>query len=235
MDNYFALLVDSGGGQAVRMVKALVEKSFMCHWEPTPDKALMRLSRRQYDLLFACESEFDGWLEQFCLAARRRDPKMTIIASMSNQHSGLEERLLDAVDDVVTISTPASVALKRAMVRLRSRSHKARPPKPANQYICLGDAVVDFTMMEVRNNGRSGRLSKGLARLLRYLLANRNRPVTRRDAASAVWANSRVDPQGRNLDMQVMKLRRLIENDPRRPAVLKTVRGVGYVLILPNY
>ena len=69
------------------------------------------------------------------------------------------------------------------------------------------------------------RLTEAEAKLLRRLAANPHAPVDRFDLIQ-----DDADPTGRAVDVQVTRLRRKIEQDPRAPRYLQTVRGVGYLL-----
>ncbi|WP_343561939.1 response regulator transcription factor [Kiloniella sp. b19] len=81
-------------------------------------------------------------------------------------------------------------------------------------------------------------LTEAEAALLRTLAGNANEAVSRDALAEAsLAANPNSDPQGegtinaRTVDVQITRLRRKIENDPRYPQYLQTLRGVGYTLI----
>ncbi|MGH7829572.1 MAG: winged helix-turn-helix domain-containing protein, partial [Candidatus Binatia bacterium] len=63
--------------------------------------------------------------------------------------------------------------------------------------------------------------------LLRFLVQNPNRVVSRDQLLDRVWGSEVfVDP--RTVDVHIRRLRKAIEKDDRRPEWLQTVRGVGY-------
>ncbi len=65
-------------------------------------------------------------------------------------------------------------------------------------------------------------------RLLYYLASRPNRVFSRDQLLDAVWGNDRfVTP--RSVDVYIMRLREKIEDNPQRPAFVKTVRGAGYL------
>ena len=68
------------------------------------------------------------------------------------------------------------------------------------------------------------------AKLLKYLVANAGQTVTRPNMLHWVWRDSAVDPIGKNIDMYILRLRKLIEPDCTKPIYLKTVYGRGYKL-----
>jgi two-component system phosphate regulon response regulator OmpR len=61
---------------------------------------------------------------------------------------------------------------------------------------------------------------------MRHLARTPHEPVDRLELATGSS-----DPSGRAVDVQVTRLRRKIEDDPKLPLYIQTVRGVGYVLV----
>jgi DNA-binding response OmpR family regulator len=90
--------------------------------------------------------------------------------------------------------------------------------------------TVDFGALELRAGGRVVRLTLMEAELLRYLIANAGRAVSRREILEDVW-NLREDTDTRAIDNFIVRLRRYVEDDPSDPRHLLTVRGVGYRFI----
>jgi two-component system phosphate regulon response regulator OmpR len=89
----------------------------------------------------------------------------------------------------------------------------------------LGPCVFDPGRGELTRDGRAVRLTEAEVSLLRRLARSPHEPVDRRDLVQ-----DDVDPGGRAIDIQVTRLRRKIEADPRSPRYLQTVRGIGYML-----
>jgi two-component system phosphate regulon response regulator OmpR len=69
------------------------------------------------------------------------------------------------------------------------------------------------------------RLTEAEAQLLRQLALAAHTPIDRMDLA-----RDTADITGRAVDVQVTRLRRKIEDDPKNPRYLQTVRGIGYML-----
>ena len=78
-------------------------------------------------------------------------------------------------------------------------------------------------------SGEGCRLTIAEARLLRTLLDNPNQVLARQEILEHL-ARSLSSPFDRSVDVLVARLRRKIEADPKRPQIIETVRGVGYVL-----
>jgi DNA-binding response OmpR family regulator len=68
------------------------------------------------------------------------------------------------------------------------------------------------------------------ARLLRYLIENADRAVSRKEILTELW-ELHEDTDTRAIDNFIVRLRKLIEDRPEHPQVLVTVRGVGYKFV----
>jgi len=106
--------------------------------------------------------------------------------------------------------------LRRALPLVRS----------AHAEVCMGDAVFDPERAQLRRKGKPVHLTSSEAALLQLFAANAGRPFSRADLCSRLGVTLE-----RSIDVQVTRLRRKIEEDPKLPLYLQTVRGVGYVLV----
>lgn len=87
--------------------------------------------------------------------------------------------------------------------------------------------TIDFGNLELRDNGNTTHLTVMEAELLRHLIRNRGRVVSRKSILEEVWG-LREDTDTRAIDNFIVRLRRYLEDNPSRPKHLLTVRGVGY-------
>ena len=120
-------------------------------------------------------------------------------------------------------------------LRIRALLRRAAPPAPVEAApvgpLALGPLVFDRARGELRGPAGVVRLTGGEAALLAALAARPNEVLTREDIAAALEMD---DSGERAIDVQVTRLRRKIEADPREPRFLHTVRGRGYIL-KPGY
>jgi len=119
---------------------------------------------------------------------------------------------------------------RELVLRIRAMLRRAVPPAPvetANGPVQLGLAEFDPDRGELRDAHGPIRLTGGEAALLTALARKANEVLSREEIAAAL----EMDESGeRAIDVQVTRLRRKIETDPREPRFLHTVRGRGYVL-----
>ncbi len=91
--------------------------------------------------------------------------------------------------------------------------------------IKLGTATFDMERLELLRDGKPLRLTEAEAQLLKTLAIHAHAPVER-----MTLSPDTADITGRAVDVQVTRLRRKLEADPKNPRYLQTVRGVGYML-----
>jgi two-component system phosphate regulon response regulator OmpR len=105
------------------------------------------------------------------------------------------------------------------------RRADARPAAAGGGALSLGLCRFDLERGELSREGVPVRLTEAEVALLKRLARSPHEPVDRLELARET-----VDPSGRAVDVQVTRLRRKIESDPKAPRYLQTVRGVGYLL-----
>lgn len=86
---------------------------------------------------------------------------------------------------------------------------------------------IDFENLRLEVLGKETHLTLMEADLLRYLVRNRGRSVSRKELLEQVW-RLREDTDTRAIDNFIVRLRRYIEDEPSDPRYLRTVRGIGY-------
>jgi len=87
--------------------------------------------------------------------------------------------------------------------------------------------TIDFGALELRSEHNTIHLTLMESELLRHLVCNDGKIVSRRQILEEVWGLHE-DTDTRAIDNFVVRLRRYIEDDPGHPRHLLTVRGVGY-------
>jgi DNA-binding response OmpR family regulator len=89
---------------------------------------------------------------------------------------------------------------------------------------------VDFDLLELSVRDQVFRLTVMEGQVLRYLIEHEGKPVSRTRMLHEVWGVSE-SADTRPIDNFIVRLRRYIEDDPRSPRHVLTVRGVGYRFI----
>jgi two-component system phosphate regulon response regulator OmpR len=115
---------------------------------------------------------------------------------------------------------------RELLLRIAAILRRATRPPDGPQPIRIGRLRFDPERAELSQGGDTVRLTDVEASLLRVLAQSPGAIVTRDELAE----RSRIPVNARSIDVQVNRLRRKLEPDPRNPRYLQTVRGSGYVL-----
>lgn len=135
---------------------------------------------------------------------------------------------------------PKPFELNILLARLRSLLRRSRwsrsetkasvPQATDEQTFSFDGKTVDFGALELRVGKKVHRLTIMEMELLRYLIRNQGKPVSRRAILEEVWGLHE-DTDTRAIDNFVVRLRRYIERFPSAPRHLLTVRGLGYEFV----
>ncbi len=170
---------------------------------------------------------------KLCSFARSCTPYAILIVLMSRIIINIEERLFDCGVDDVAVGKQTSVAILTKRIRAHMRNDKFGF---GINRVWLNGTLVDFDRREVLCNGSTRNLPGILNDLLKYFLENPNRIVTRDELLkSPIWQDSICTPAnegGKTFDVNVSKLRKIIEPDPANPRIIMSVRGAGWKLAI---
>ena len=115
--------------------------------------------------------------------------------------------------------------LRRGEQRVSATPAGETPPTPVQ----VGRATVDLAGHRLTRDGEVRPVKPKAFELLGFLLRNAGQVFSREQLLADVWGYDYAG-ETRTVDVHVHWLRAEIEEDPRKPKVLETVRGVGYVL-----
>lgn len=106
---------------------------------------------------------------------------------------------------------------------------KVLVPEENSKHLKVGPLSLDVERNMVYCEGRQARLTPKLAQLLEELMRHAGEVLVREDLFSSVWQTEYI-ADTRTLDVHISWLRQAVEEDPRHPKFIKTIRGVGYRL-----
>ena len=130
-------------------------------------------------------------------------------------------------DDYLPKPFELPILLARLQGLLRRREWMGVSRAPAADAFSFDGRTIDFGKLELRVNRNTIQLTLMEAELLRHLVRNSGRIVSRKAILEEVWGLHE-DTDTRAIDNFIVRLRRYIEDDPAKPKHLLTVRGVGY-------
>ncbi len=139
--------------------------------------------------------------------------------------AGADDYLTKPFDLAILMARIQGLLRRREWLRADARNFGA-PAAPTDTFT-FGDKSVHFDLLELRVRDQVFPLTLMEANLLRYLIQHEGRPVSRKVMLEEVWGLHE-DTDTRAIDNFMVRLRRYLEDDPRRPRHILTVRGMGY-------
>ncbi|MDQ7988613.1 MAG: two-component system response regulator OmpR [Candidatus Dactylopiibacterium sp.] len=121
------------------------------------------------------------------------------------------------------------VARIHAVLRRRPRTLPGAPATEPTR-IRFGEVEADLTTRQLSRRGEKLALTTGEFALLKVLLQHPREPLSR-DKLMELARGREYDAFDRSIDVQVSRLRKLIEDEPAKPRYLQTVWGFGYVFV----
>ena len=137
--------------------------------------------------------------------------------------SGLE---IGADDYLSKPFEPKELLLRLERLLLRNNRKSSNE---TDRYVEIGNKVFDLYRMELSYENRIVKLTNLEISLLKFLVLNPEKTISREMVLKDLNLNHEdKDINQRNVDVQITRLRKKIEQDPKNPRHLKTVRGRGY-------
>ncbi|MEZ4726466.1 MAG: response regulator transcription factor [Caldilineaceae bacterium] len=222
------LLVEDERAVAHGLRYGLQSEGFAVLWAETGQAALALAREQQPQLILLDIRLPDMTGFDVCRQLRGEGMRQPILILTARDEEidkvlGLE---LGADDYVVKpYSLRELISRIRALLR-RAYGELAAPV--AGSTLTFGDVRVDLERMKVLRNGVSVDLTPTEFRLLRALLSQPERPISREALIETVWGYTSDIENDRTVDAHLRHLRQKLEADPADPRWLVTVRGVGY-------
>jgi DNA-binding response OmpR family regulator len=202
---------------SVSFVPSLRKKEYLVEIVPTGNAAVARLVEVDPDLVVVNAASLRSSGKRICNEIREKSSELPIVLIVSPEHAN---------SGVAT----ANVILELPFTS-RKLLNRIAPllPGDGKNILHVGFIRLDLELKRVRCLGREARLTPRLTHLLRVLLLHAGEAVERQRLFSEVW-DTQYTGDTRTLDVHISWLREAIEENPRQPQFLKTIRGVGYRL-----
>lgn len=117
-----------------------------------------------------------------------------------------------------------------AVLRRRPAADAPGAPSMTDEVVKFGEFELDLGTRVLRKNGEPVPLTTGEFAVLKAFARHPKQPLSR-DKLMEIARGREYEAFDRSLDVQVSRLRKMIEPDPSKPRFLQTVWGVGYVFI----
>lgn len=188
-------------------------------------EALALLKKQEFDLIVLdiMMEDIDGFT---VVQKLRADNIMTPVLMLSGKQEEMDQVLglgLGA-DDYLTKPFHLSVLIQKAKALIR-RNSVYSPQKQSG--ILVGPFRFDTMKLECYKDGRRLNLTAREMVLFRFFLEHPGQVFTKEQLYHQVWNENLVDDN--TIMVYIKRIREKIEDDSKKPAYLKTVRGIGYI------
>lgn len=216
------LVVDDDARLRALLQRYLVQNGFLVSTAVDAAEARAQLARLAFDLvvLDVMLPDMDGIVLTQELR-RETDLPILLLTARGEPEDRIRGLEVGADDYLVKPFEP-----RELLLRITTILRRVQPAGGEPELVRFGPFTFDPTTLELSRDGRPVHLTTGEATLLKVLALQPGRPIGRAE----LGARGRIPGSDRAVDVQIVRLRRKIEDDPRQPRWLLTIRGEGYVL-----
>ncbi len=222
------LLVEDEDTLAIGLEYNLSEEGYIVKWVTDGKQALKSIDTQEFDIVIL--DIMLPYIDGFKVAEKIREkfPQMPIL--MLTAKSGVKDRIKGleiGADDYLTKPFHLQELLLRIQVMLKRKSwYKfVTSSRPIYRF---GQNEINFENLSCRANNKKIQLTTHEAMLLKYLIDNKGKIVSRKELLEKVWGiNS--DIETRTVDNFIVRLRKYFEPNPAKPIYIKSIRGAGYI------
>ena len=214
------LLVEDDPSIVLALAEFLTGEDFETTSAATQKEAEQRLCQSVYDLLLVDLALSEGNGFDVCAVAKQRGLPVIFLTASTDENSVVAGLDMGADDYIAKPFRPRELVSRiRSVLRRYSNSQTVEQP---------GNVVVDLERGAVRKNGEEVLLSALEYKLFSALLTHRGKLMTRGKLLEEIWDIDGDFVNDNTLTVYIKRLREKIEDDPQAPAIIKTVRGMGY-------
>ena len=219
------LIIDDDKDLAMIITDMLESKGFEVSYAASSEEAFDILSERSFDIILLDINLPDASGFEICRQLREVSNVPVIFASARTSETDRITGFDIGGDDYL----PKPYSMKELLSRINALIRRTYGSSTSEKTVTFGSVCVSITARTVTRSGKPVNLSLREFDLLAYLCEHKNEAVTKDKLINEVWgAFSMVEPS--TLTVHIRWLREKLENDPAKPAYIKTVWGVGYIL-----
>lgn len=225
MANRKILIIDDDEDLSMIISDMLESKGFEVSCAVSSEEAFDVLSERSFDLILLDINLPDSDGFEICRQLREVSNVPVIFASARTSETDRITGFDIGGDDYL----PKPYSMKELLSRINALIRRTYGSNTDERIVTFGSVSVNITSRTVTRDGKAVNLSLREFDLLAYLCEHKNEAITKDKLINEVWgAFSMVEPS--TLTVHIRWLREKLENDPAKPAYIKTVWGMGYIL-----
>ena len=214
---------------------SLIDAGYYVSAVTTGEDALKFLRSESISLILL-DISLDGRMrgDEVLAFIRKRELDIPVFMVTGEMHLNYKiDCFKNGCDDYITKPFPMPELIARI-----NRLFKKKKQLNTDQYlgeIVMGDLILDIDNMMISVNGKKTQLRKKIFHLLSIFINNPYQIFSQQQIMSRVWPEiAEEDMDANTLFVHIRELRKIIEKNPSSPQMLKTVKGMGYYLDLPD-
>lgn len=218
------LFVEDDATIAMGVEYSLKQDGFQVNLADRLGEARDLLKRQPFDLVLLDLGLPDGSGYTLCKEIRAAGDTPIIILSARDEEASIVLGLDLGADDYIT----KPFRLRELASRMKAVLRRRGPVEAGDRTLTCGDVTVFTQQAKVHKNGHEVLLTALEYRLLLTLIINQGRVLTRSQILGSIWDVDEDFVDDNTLTVYIKRLREKLEDDPQNPALIKTVRGLGY-------
>jgi len=226
------LIVDDDPGLSSLLERFFTSKGYRTRAVPNVEQMDRLLTREVFnlvvlDLMLPGE---DGLSACRRLHAANNQIPIIMLTAKGDELSRIKGLELGADDYLAKPFNPDELMARVKAVLRRQSAPVPGAPGSEDETVTFGDYELSLATRELKRGNEVHMLTTGEFAVLKALVMHAREPLTR-DKLMNLARGREWDALERSIDVQISRLRRMIEPDPSKPRYIQTVWGVGYVFV----
>jgi len=215
------LIVEDDESIVINLTEYLSDEGYEVEWAAGQKEAIEKIIKKKYDLILLDISLKDGNGFAVCAAVKENTSTPVIFLTASDDEYSVVTGLdMGAYDYVIKPFRP-----RELLSRIRNVLRRSGESIPV---VKLDNICIDTVKGLVTKNREEIYLSALEYRLLLVFINNKGIVLSRSRLIEEIWSIAGEYVNDNTLTVYIKRLREKIEDDPKNPKIIKTIRGLGY-------
>lgn len=220
-DKPHILVIDDDDRLRSLLSKYLSEQGFLVTAAASAAEARGKLSAFMFDLLILDVMMPNETGLEFLASLKGKHIPTLMLSAMGETEDRIKGLELGAEDYLTKPFEP-----KELVLRIRAILRRVSTQEEKSQTVQFGDFRFDLSNSQLKKGDEIIHLTSNEALLLKVLALQAGSPVSREELSKSMTAAT----NERSIDVQMLRLRKKIEENDSKPLYIQTIRGAGYVL-----
>ena len=220
------LLVEDDKNIAITISYYLQQEGFTINTAKTVKEGVEKIKNNDYDLMLLDINLPDGTGYELYQEMKNIQEIPTIFLTALDEEKDIVKGFDLGADDYITKPFHAGELLSRIKNVLRHNIKNAK--KEIEEKIKIKNVEINLSSGKVLKEGKEIELTALEYKILVMLFENRGKMITREQILSYIWDSEENFVNDNTLTVYIKRIREKIEDNPNKPEIIKTVRGLGY-------